>query len=349
MRHGSIQERGSLDIIKSLGVLGSRHLYDDVDYRSTAYGVKPKLSDELVLCQLLVNRSGGNLSPGQGFKWDIANEGPGRAAGAATGSGESPDGFVDGALLGSTVVPNGSFFLAVMRGPTWVRASGNGVAIAVGDRIVAGAADGNVQKQFASGSGLIYAAPTISTAYASSAVKTIFDRNTTIPANALKVGDEIVIEGNVASIGVTSTPTLTLDVQIGSVVVLTTGAVTVAANDQGWFRTRAVIAAIGASGSVLANSEYVLGVPGTAVPRPKYTAAQALDTTVANIVGVYGTWSASSSSNTAVLTGLDVYVNRSAGNSEIVVAKSLAAVASDATANTLFRARVNADLFSAAG
>ena len=353
MRHGMLQEMGKTGIMPAGGGLGDRYYFEDINYRSTSYGTKQRYSREKGLCQLVVNRSNGTLAPGVGVKWEVSGEeGPGLAIGSVCGAGEQPDGIVDGAIPG-TVADNETFML-ILAGPTWLSAAGDGRAIAIGDKVSGGLASGRFAKDVTDGgSGLVYASPSLSTAYASSDAKTIFDRSHTIPKNTLRVGDRIIVEATIAAIGVTSTPTLTLETQIGTVVMRTTGAVTVAANDVGRFRVFGTITAIGASGAIYCNGESVLGVPGTKVPSSFHTASQTLDTTGDLIVGVYGTWSANSASNTARLTDISVSIIPSAavggGEGNIVIAKSLATVASGHTAGDLFRARVCCEQFSAAG
>jgi len=145
-----------------------------------------------------------------------------------------------------------------------------------------------------------------STAIASTNVEAAFDQTVPIPANFLRAGDVLRVRALVSGIGVTATPTLTLKVKIGTVVVCTTGALTVAANDIGVIDIDIVLRTVGASGTVIAGGMFNLGVPGTASTKAVSAASAAIDTTAACDISVTATWSASSSSNTCRLDILDV-------------------------------------------
>lgn len=145
--------------------------------------------------------------------------------------------------------------------------------------------------------GVLYNTLADSTTVHTTATETDFDKSITLAANTLKVGDIIDIEGSLLVTTVNGTPTINLKVYIGSVVLIATGAITVANDGVGYFKVSAVIRAIGASGSVAAMGATGIGVAGTATMKPFNTAPQTLDTTAAAAVKASVTWSASHASN----------------------------------------------------
>jgi len=137
-------------------------------------------------------------------------------------------------------------------------------------------------------------------------VETDFNQSITIPANGLKAGDIIDIEGSFFVTSVNGTPTVNIKLYIGSVVLIATGAVAVVADGVGYFKATAIIRASGAAGSVAAMGETGVGVAGTATMKPFNTAPQTLDTTAAAAVKASVTWSASHASNIVNLENLIV-------------------------------------------
>jgi hypothetical protein len=157
------------------------------------------------------------------------------------------------------------------------------------------------------GSEYLYSSLAASAALTNTTTPTDYGLDFTVPANLLKAGDILKISAQGIVTGVASTPTLTNILYLGTQALITTGAVTVAAN--GLFRIDAevVIQTGGSGGTMGASGYWVEGVPGTAVPTPwQLATTTALNTTIANLIKVTGTWSAASASNTAVLNTLSV-------------------------------------------
>lgn len=185
------------------------------------------------------------------------------------------------------------------------RLAAGAAAVDEGDLLIS-AGDGTVQKAAVYNNRVLYQNTADSAAIASTASETDFDKTYSLPANSLRVGDVITIRGQLSSVGVTATPTLQVKVYIGATAVLTTAAVTTAANDLPTFEVKIVVRAIGASGSIVAYGTSIMGVPGTGVPKPFNMAATSIDTTAAKTIKVSATWSASSASNTVKLSNLTI-------------------------------------------
>jgi hypothetical protein len=123
-----------------------------------------------------------------------------------------------------------------------------------------------------------------------------------LAANALAVGRTLRIQawGIVSDTG---TPTLTVKVKLGSTVILTTGAITLASgiSDKLW-RLEAIITcrSVGGSGTVFGQGQfnYNNGLFTDIVN----TATTTVDTTSSQTIDVTATWSAASSSNTISCT-----------------------------------------------
>ncbi len=143
--------------------------------------------------------------------------------------------------------------------------------------------------------------------------ETPFDQSVMVPANLLSVGSVLRIDAKVSVPSGNSTDTLTLKLKLGSQVLVTSPAVDVTngGGDCGVLSAIVTVRSIGSSGSLTANSQVGLGVPGTATMRVGGVAgAFTLDTTAAQAVTVTATWSAMSASDQAVLEDLVVTLVR---------------------------------------
>lgn len=138
----------------------------------------------------------------------------------------------------------------------------------------------------------------------------------TLPPNYLNAGDRLKIRAQAIVTGHNSTDTLTAALQItpgasGSAVTLvTTGAVQNAANDIIFFDFEVQIRTNGATGTMVGAGMYGDGVPGTATCKPALLASNTIDTTQSQVVGVLGTWSVASSSDSVRMDVLSVELIR---------------------------------------
>lgn len=126
----------------------------------------------------------------------------------------------------------------------------------------------------------------------------------TIKAGTLRAGSRIRVRAHVIATSTNSTDTLLLD--IGGAVggtpaaLCSSSAVDVANNDIGYFDLDIVIRTIGASGTlVIGGGQYTktLAQLDTAVAKPFFLASTTVDTTADIVLGIYGTWSVASASN----------------------------------------------------
>lgn len=162
--------------------------------------------------------------------------------------------------------------------------------------------------------GLLYESVAASASIASTTAETAFDKSFTLPANSLRVGDVLRIRIQTIAPTTNSTDTLTVKLYIGSLMIVTTGAVDVANGDIGFIDAIVTVRTIGASGTVEGAGEVGLGVPGTVTGKPFLLASSALDTTVANVVVAKATWSVSSASDIVRLDTMTVNLERSGGD-----------------------------------
>lgn len=124
-----------------------------------------------------------------------------------------------------------------------------------------------------------------------------------MPTGNVAAGDVFEFDVVVNVAGITGTPTLTTKVYIGATQILTTGAVTVIADDmvhlKGYFQVKAV----GASGSVLGAADIIEALDtGTVVESELISASP--DFSADNAFRVSATWSAPSASNQSDLRSI---------------------------------------------
>ena len=153
--------------------------------------------------------------------------------------------------------------------------------------------------------GVVYASVAAGTALTASSTETLLD-SYSIPANTLVAGSIIKVRFQGIATATNSTDTLTVKLYIGGLAgtAILTGTATDAANND-IFEGEALIQirTAGASGTLVAVGSHVdvPEVSGAAVRVVEITASTAIDTTVAQVVGVGGKWSTTSGSNSCRL------------------------------------------------
>lgn len=209
----------------------------------------------------------------------------------------------------------------------YARLAANAAAVTKGDVLIS-AGDGTLMKlgsgSSAASGGLLYSATAASTAHTNTTTEALFDKNYTIPANFLKVGDVIRVKAQAIATVTNSTDTLTLVLYIGGLTgtaIITTGAVDVANGDIGYIEADIVIRTVGASGTFVATGTQALGVPGTVTAKPWLKASTTIDTTAAQQIGIGADWSVASASNSARLDVLDIQLIRAGGIEVVGVAE----------------------------
>lgn len=129
----------------------------------------------------------------------------------------------------------------------------------------------------------------------------------TLPADCLYVGKTIKIKmfGYFSN---TLTPTLTIKLKFGSVIVCTTGAIITASgvtNGQITFEFLVTCQSVGATGTVWAQGQ---GLIGSTVVQIINTTASTLDTTASQTLDITSQWGTLSVSNTITCTNLTMEI-----------------------------------------
>lgn len=149
--------------------------------------------------------------------------------------------------------------------------------------------------------GTIYKAIANTSALNTTASETVL-YSATIPANSLKVGDEITVYGVIYNISVNATPTLRGRIRFGGTTltgtaVSDTGTISVIADNWLILRATIQIQAIGASGSFVGSGQSHSIATATNAGQSIATTATTIDTTAALLVELTALWSASHASN----------------------------------------------------
>lgn len=156
----------------------------------------------------------------------------------------------------------------------------------------------------------VYANTAASTAVSNTTTETVFDKYATIPANSLQPASVIRIRWQGIATATNSTDTLTIKAYIHSAATLTAGttlfshaATDVADNNVFTGEYELIIRTIGASGTMVGVGvgKSVPAAEGTMTSKDDILASTAIDTTVAQYIGVTATWSAASSSDSCRL------------------------------------------------
>lgn len=149
--------------------------------------------------------------------------------------------------------------------------TGDGMGIGVA--LQAATADGEaLEVAVVAGTGLYHAAIASSTAVTAAVATTFSNANKTIDGGALRVGDILRIKAAGVITTATGAETVTVDLLVGTEVVLTTGAIDPVSGDIFRLEVDVVVRVTGASGKLQAHGAYGLGVPGTATMRPTCSA-----------------------------------------------------------------------------
>lgn len=122
-----------------------------------------------------------------------------------------------------------------------------------------------------------------------------------LAANTLRAGDIIEVELQGIATATNSTDTLTINLELGTTTIVTTGAVDVVTNDLFHVRALIQVRTVGASGTIVATGTQALGTSGTVTAKPFLLASTTLDTTAAVTVNATATWSVASASNSVRL------------------------------------------------
>lgn len=138
----------------------------------------------------------------------------------------------------------------------------------------------------------------------------------TVKGGTLRAGSRLRVRAQVIATATNATDTLLLD--IGGAVggtpaaLCSSSAVDVANNDIGFFDLDIQVRTIGASGTLVVAGHYVktLAALDTAVTKPFFLASTTIDTTADFVLGVYGTWSVASASNSCRADVFTVDLNR---------------------------------------
>ena len=118
--------------------------------------------------------------------------------------------------------------------------------------------------------------------------ETAFDRNATIPANALEAGSIVRIRAQGIHTSTTGAETHSLILKIGATTVYTAAAIDPANNDIFVIDLEVCIRTAGVAGTCVgAGSALPAGASGTGTMKAVHLASTAIDTTVDNVVAVF--------------------------------------------------------------
>ncbi len=114
-----------------------------------------------------------------------------------------------------------------------------------------------------------------------------FDQTYTMPANTLKPGTRIRVRAQGIHTATTGSETHTIALKLGGVTIVSKAAVDPANNDLFYIDAEIVCRTDGASGTLVAAGAIAVGASGTGALVAFLKASTAIDTTAANIIGVY--------------------------------------------------------------
>lgn len=155
----------------------------------------------------------------------------------------------------------------------------------------------------------------------------------TLTAGQYLVGDVIKIRFQALVTGHHAGDTLAVILKIGTHTIITTGAITNAANDIIVIDAYVTVQSIGASGSIVAEGMYGSGAPGTVTDLPFSLGPTSFDTTVSEAIAVTATWGNSpTSASTVVAEVMDVEITRIAPLAKLMKNRTLGTT--DNTAGT---------------
>lgn len=159
---------------------------------------------------------------------------------------------------------------------------------------------------------LAYASTAASAAHTNTTTEALFDKQYSIPANSLQVGEVVKIYFQGIATATNSTDTLTIKLYLGGLAgtaLLTGTATDVADNNIFAGFAQFIVRTVGATGTIVAFGHHtdVPAASGTAsMAITEITASTTLDTTAAQVIGVGADWSVASESNSCRLDVLTV-------------------------------------------
>lgn len=170
----------------------------------------------------------------------------------------------------------------------------------------------------ATGSPLLYALVTSSTAIASTAVETAFDKTYSLSGGVLAAGDILRVKAG-GKYSTTGTPTLLVQCRIGGtslagVAGQTTTMPSGASNNAWGFEASAAVRVIGTSGT-LQRGPNLNQYGGLGVTTHNPSGTFTLNTTTSQTIDLTATWGTSSSSNTITMDFLSVEILRPGASS----------------------------------
>lgn len=162
--------------------------------------------------------------------------------------------------------------------------------------------------------GLCYSNTAASTAISDTTTEALFDTKYSIPANALRAGARIRIRFQGIATATNSTDTLTIVLYIGGLTgtaLISMAATDVANNNVFTGEYELIIRTIGASGTMVGVGTYksIPAAEGTMTIKDDILASTAIDTTVAQVVGVSADWSVANAGNSVRLDFMTVEIS----------------------------------------
>jgi hypothetical protein len=155
---------------------------------------------------------------------------------------------------------------------------------------------------------LVYTSVAASTAITGATeTETIFDKNVTIPANKLAAGSVVRIRAQGVHTATTGTESHSMLLKVGAVTLTTMATIDPANSDLFYFDAIFVVRTAGEAGTCVATgTQLAQAATGVGTAKPFFLAETAIDTTAAQIVGVYidrqGTATDSDSARLDILT-----------------------------------------------
>lgn len=161
--------------------------------------------------------------------------------------------------------------------------------------------------------GVLYTNVAASAAHANTTTEALFSTLATIPANTLKAGTLIKIRFQGIATATNSTDTLTIVLYFGGLTgtaLISLAATDVADNNVFTGEYELIIRTIGSSGTMVGVGTYksIPAAEGTMTVKDDILASTAVDTTVAQVVGVGADWSVANAGNSARLDFLRVEI-----------------------------------------
>ena len=147
----------------------------------------------------------------------------------------------------------------------------------------------------------------------------------TLPANMLQPGDIVRIRAQGIATATNATDTLTAKLYLGGLtgtLLVSTGALDVANNDEFLIDALVEIRTNGATGTFIANGTDTIGTPGTSTVKAFLVGSTAIDTTATQEVAVSATWSAASAGDSCRLDYMTVDIVRPGGITPLMVVAS---------------------------